>query len=119
MTMQFDMYKIEAMIRPQRLESVQEALYDLDLHGLTVTEVRGMGRSRGITHTFRGSQYANNLSPRLKVEIVVPAALLEDAITAVQESATTNEVGDGKIFVLPVLDVVRIRTFERGPLALE
>jgi nitrogen regulatory protein P-II 1 len=112
------MFKIEAMIRPQRLEAVQEALYELDLYGLTVTEVRGMGRQRGITHTFRGSSYAQNLSPRLKLEIVVNDELLNEAVDAIQQAAHTGEIGDGKIFVLPVSEVVRIRTGEKGSVAL-
>ena len=116
--MKFDAYMIVAMIRPQRLEAVQEALYDLDMHGLTVSEVRGMGRSRGISHTFRGSQYANNLSPRLKIETVVAAADVQKAIDAIQESATTGEVGDGKIFVLDVERALRIRTGETDGSAL-
>lgn len=111
-------YKIEAVIRPQRLEAVQEALYDTDVHGMTTTEVRGSGRQAGITHTFRGSQYNNNLSPRLKIEVVVPGDVLEDALEAIQLAATTGEVGDGKVFVSELHDVMRIRTGERGRTAL-
>lgn len=117
--MEFAAYKIEAMIRPQRLEAVQEALHDLGVNGLTAIEARGIGRSRGITHTFRGSQYSKNLAPRMKVEVVVPAELAEAAVKAIEEAAHTGEVGDGKIFVLPVSEVVRIRTGERGSIALE
>ncbi|MFZ4507929.1 MAG: P-II family nitrogen regulator [Fimbriimonas sp.] len=106
------------MIRPQRLEAVQEALYDLDIYGLTVSEVRGMGRMRGITHTFRGSQYAQNLSPRLKLELVLNDEQVEDAVAAIRESAETGEIGDGKIFLIPVSDALRIRTGERGRDAL-
>lgn len=112
------MIKIEALIRSQRLEAVQEALYDLDLYGITVTEVRGMGRQRGITHTFRGSTYSQNLSPRIKLELVLPDDLVEDAIRAIQEAACTGEIGDGNIFVFPIADAIRIRTGERGDAAL-
>jgi nitrogen regulatory protein P-II 1 len=112
------MFKIEAIIRPQRLEAVQEALYESDILGLTTTEVRGTGRQRGITHTFRGSQYANNLAPRVKVEVVVPDETLDAAIEAIQTGAFTGEVGDGKIFVSEMHEVIRIRTGERGSSAV-
>ncbi len=112
------MYKIEAIIRPQRLEAVQEALYELDIPGLTTTEVRGTGRQRGISHTFRGSQYANNLAPRLKVEVVVGDEVLNQAIEAIVNAAQTGEVGDGKIFVSQIQDVIRIRTGEHGTSAV-
>ena len=111
-------YKIEAIIRPQRLEAVQEALYEMDLHGITVSEVRGAGRTKGISHTFRGSQYANNLSSRLKVEIVLAESSLDEAVDAIVQAAQTGEVGDGKLFVIPVSEVVRIRTGEKGEIAL-
>lgn len=113
-----DLVKIEALIRPQRLEAVQEALYDLDIHGMTVTDVRGSGANSGISHTFRGSQYANNLAPRLKVEVVLPAELMDEAVEGIQRAAETGEVGDGKIFVTPVNAAVRIRTGERGKEAI-
>lgn len=112
------MFKIEAIIRPQRLEAVQEALYELDIPGLTTSEVRGTGRQRGISHTFRGSQYANNLAPRLKVEVVVADEVVDQAVDAIVGAAQTGEVGDGKVFVSKMHDAVRIRTGEHGSSAL-
>jgi len=112
------MVKIEAIIRTQRLENVQDALEAIDVSGMTVTEVRGMGRSKGITHTYRGSQYTLALTPRLKLEIVVPDHEVEEVVNAIQTAAQTGEVGDGKIFVIPIGDTIRIRTGERGDTAL-
>jgi len=112
------MTKIEAIIRTQRLEEVQEALTALHVSGMTVTEVKGMGRSKGITHTYRGSQYTLSLTPRLKLEIVVEDGQVEEVVTALQEAARTGEVGDGKIFLIPLGDVIRIRTGERGDASL-
>ena len=116
--MEAAIYKIEAIIRPNRLEAVQEALHDIDLDSLTVIEARGVGRHRGISHTFRGSQYANNLAPRVIVQLYVVAEFLETALEAIQEAASTGEVGDGKLFVTAVADALRIRTGERGTTAL-
>jgi nitrogen regulatory protein P-II 1 len=112
------MVKIEAIIRTQRLEEVQEALEALDVSGMTVTEVRGMGRSKGITHTYRGSQYTLSLTPRIKIEIVVQDAEVTSIVEAIQKAAQTGEVGDGKIFVIPVAESIRIRTGERGDTSL-
>lgn len=112
------MTKIEAIIRTQKLEEVQEALTALHVSGMTVTEVKGMGRSKGITHTYRGSQYTLSLTPRLKLEIVVQDSEVEDIVAALQEAARTGEVGDGKIFLFPLGDVIRIRTGERGDTSL-
>jgi nitrogen regulatory protein P-II 1 len=113
------MFKIEAIIRSQKLEAVQEALDELHISGITVTDVRGIGRQKGITHTYRGSQYTLNLMPKTKIEIVVLPEELDDVVQAIQEAASTGEVGDGKIFVLPVSDSVRIRTGERGETSLK
>lgn len=112
------MYKIEAIIRTHLLEAVREALHDLDLIGMTASDCRGEGRQRNVTHSFRGSAYANSLAPRIRLEVVVTAAHLDDAVNAIQKAATTGEVGDGKIFVTKLHDVVRIRTNERGTEAL-
>lgn len=112
------MTKIEAIIRSQRLEAVQNALEDLEFHGMTVTEVRGMGRQRGATYTYRGSQYTMNLTPRVKVEVVVPNQLTDEVVGAIVAAAQTGEVGDGKIFVTELSDVIRIRTGEKGESAL-
>lgn len=113
------MVKIEAIIRTQRLEDVQDALEALDVSGMTVTEVKGMGRSKGITHTYRGSQYTLSLTPRLKLEIVVHDHEVEEVVAAIQKSASTGEVGDGKIFLFPFTEAIRIRTGERGDEALK
>jgi nitrogen regulatory protein P-II 1 len=112
------MTKIEAIIRLQRLEDVQDALTALDVSGMTVTEVKGMGRSKGITHTYRGSQYTLSLTPRYKLEIIVHDHEVEPVIAVILEVARTGEVGDGKIFTFPLGDAIRIRTGERGDIAL-
>lgn len=112
------MVKIEALIRPQRLEEVEAALRELSVGGMTVTEVRGMGHQRGVTHTYRGSTYTVNLVPKLKLEIVVPKERADEVVEAIVEAARTGEVGDGKVFVVPVDAAVRIRTGEKGPAAL-
>ncbi|HSI72626.1 MAG TPA: P-II family nitrogen regulator [Fimbriimonas sp.] len=113
------MFKIEAIIRTQKLESVQEALEQMHISGITVSDVRGIGRQKGITHTYRGSQYTLNLMPRTKIEVVVLPEELEEALQVIQEAATTGEIGDGKIFVIPVAQVIRIRTGEKGETALK
>lgn len=112
------MVKIEAIIRTQRLEEVQDALEALDISGMTVTEVRGMGRQKGVTHTYRGSQYTLSLTPKLKLELVVHDHESDEVVAAIQAAAQTGEVGDGKIFVIPVQTAVRIRTGEKGDTAL-
>lgn len=112
------MNKIEAIIRHQKLEEVHQALEGIGLGGFTVTDVRGMGRQGGVTHTYRGSQYTINLQARVKIEIVVPDEMTDEAVTAIAQAANTGEVGDGKIFVSPVSDAVRIRTNERGDVAI-
>ncbi len=113
-----EIYKIEAIIRPNRLEAVQESLQDLDIHSITVIEAKGIARNRTMGHAFRGSQYANNLAPRIKIEIFVLAEQVSMVSEAIQEAAFTGEVGDGKLFVLPVTDALRIRTGEKGETAL-
>jgi nitrogen regulatory protein PII len=110
--------KIEAMIRPFKLDDVKERLTALDVGGMTITEVKGFGRTGGKTEFYRGSAYVIDFVPKIKIEIVVPAARTEEIIAAIREVAASNRIGDGKIFVLPVLDVVRIRTDERGESAL-
>ena len=112
------MTKIEAYIRSHLLSKVQESLEGHDVHGMSVIDVRGMGRSKAQTHTFRGSQYGLTLSPRVKVEVLVRDEQVEEVVQAILEAAQTGEVGDGKIFTVPLGDVVRIRTGERGDAAL-
>lgn len=113
------MTKVEAYIRTHLLQQVQDALDDLDISGLTVSEVRGMGKSKAVTHTFRGSQYDTKLNPRIKIEALVEDDEVEAVVDAILQSAQTGEVGDGKIAIYKVDDVVRIRTGERGPASLK
>ena len=112
------MIKIEAYIRNNRLDSVMDALDELDVSGYSVVDIRGRGRSKGVTHTYRGSQYTVNLNPRLKVEVLVEDIQAEEVAAATMTAAQTGEVGDGKIVLIPVKDVIRIRTGERGSVAL-
>ena len=112
------MVKIEAYIRNSRLEAVQDALDSVDVSGFTVIDVRGRGRSKGATHTYRGSQYTLSLSPRLKLEIIVEDNQAEEVAAEILKAAQTGEVGDGKVVIIPIDDLIRIRTGERGPIAL-
>ena len=112
------MQKIEAIIRPTRLDQVKAALEDLGVVGMTVTDVRGYGHQRGHTEKYRGNTYVVNLLPKIKLELVVPDRVAEAVVQAVEEAARTGEIGDGKIFVYPVTDAIRIRTQERGDDAL-
>lgn len=112
------MKRIEAIIKPFKLDDVRDALARTGLQGMTVTEVRGFGRQRGHTELYRGSEYQIDLLPKVKVEVVVPDEATEEVVEAILEAAYTGEIGDGKIFVCPVEDVVRIRTRERGDSAV-
>ena len=112
------MKKIEAIIRPFKLDEVKEALVEEGIRGLTISEVRGYGRQKGHTETYRGSEYQIEFIPKIKIEIVVDDALLEKVVDAILRTAKTGQVGDGKIFVIPVEEVVRIRTEESGEAAL-
>ena len=112
------MKKLECIIRPFKLEEVKRALTNVGIRGMTVSEVRGFGRSRGHTELYRGSEYTIEFVPKLKLEIVVAEEDLDQAIEAVQQSASTGKIGDGKIFVLPIDETVRIRTGEKGPAAI-
>ena len=112
------MYKIEAIIRPHLFDAVRDALSGLGVIGLTTIDCRGTGHQPDVAHTFRGSQYAHSLAHRLFVATVVRDDQLEEVVNAIQIAASTGEVGDGKIFIFKVHDVVRIRTNERGETAL-
>ncbi len=112
------MFLVSAVIKPHRLDEVRQALVDLGVAGMTVSEVRGFGRQRGHTETYRGTEYQVDLIPKLKVEVVVEAVLVEDAIKAIIEAARTGQIGDGKIWVSAVEAAVRIRTGERDREAL-
>jgi nitrogen regulatory protein PII len=112
------MKKIEAIIRPFKLDEVKEALVEEGIRGLTISEVRGYGRQKGHTETYRGSEYQIEFVPKIKIEIVVDDTLLEKVVDAILRTAKTGQVGDGKIFISDVQDVIRIRTEESGSQAL-
>jgi len=109
-----EMKKIEAVIKPFKLDEVREALAEVGVAGLTVTEVKGFGRQKGHTELYRGAEYVVDFLPKVKIEVVVTAALVEPAIDAIVKAARTGKIGDGKIFVSPVEQVIRIRTGESG-----
>ncbi len=109
---------LTAIIKPFKLEEVRSALTDLGLEGMTVTEVKGYGRQKGHTEIYRGAEYAVSFLPKIKIEIVVPAAQVEKAIEVVQSAARTGQIGDGKIFVSPIERTVRVRTGETDETAL-
>ena len=108
------MKKIEAIIKPFKLDEVREALSEIGVSGLTVTEVKGFGRQKGHTELYRGAEYVVDFLPKVKIEIVVADASVDNAIDAIVKAARTGKIGDGKIFVTPVDQVVRIRTGETG-----
>jgi nitrogen regulatory protein P-II 1 len=112
------MKKIEAIIKPFKLDEVKEALSEIGLSGLTVTEVRGFGRQKGHTELYRGAEYVVDFLPKVKLEVVVGDALADRAIEAIQQAAHTGRIGDGKIFVTAIEDAIRIRTGERGETAI-
>ena len=112
------MKKIEAIIKPFKLDDVKDALSDLGIKGLTISEVKGFGRQRGHKEVYRGAEYQVDFISKIKIEVVLDSDLLPDAVRVIQEKARTGEIGDGKVFILPVEDVIRIRTGETGPSAI-
>ncbi|MCS6778503.1 MAG: P-II family nitrogen regulator [Geminicoccaceae bacterium] len=112
------MKKIEAVIKPFKLDEVKEALQEVGLKGMTVTEVKGFGRQKGHTELYRGAEYVVDFLPKVKIEVVVEDSLVERAVEAIQQAARTDRIGDGKIFIIPIEDAIRIRTGERGSDAL-
>ena len=112
------MKKVEAIIKPFKLDEVKEKLGTIGVQGITVTEVKGFGRQKGHTELYRGAEYVVDFLPKVKIEIVIPDELLEKALEVIAMAAHTGKIGDGKIFVLPVEEAVRIRTGERGKDAL-
>jgi nitrogen regulatory protein P-II 1 len=112
------MKKVEAIIKPFKLDEVREALSEIGVTGLTVTEVKGFGRQKGHTELYRGAEYVVDFLPKVKVEVIVSDALVERAIEAIVKAARTGKIGDGKIFVTTVEQVVRIRTGESGEAAV-
>ncbi|SDE67369.1 Nitrogen regulatory protein P-II [Sporomusa acidovorans DSM 3132] len=112
------MRKIDAIIRPDRLNAVKEALVQIGVKGMTVSEVFGCGLQKGHTSVYRGQEYKINLLPKVKIEIVIPAGMVQDVVTVIKEQAYSGKIGDGKIFIYPVENVYRIRTDESGIAAL-
>jgi nitrogen regulatory protein P-II 1 len=112
------MKKIEAIIKPFKLEEVKDALGELNIEGMTVTEVKGFGRQKGHTEIYRGSEYTVDFLPKVKIEVVLPDDRVEPAVKAILKTARTGKIGDGKIFVTPVEEAIRIRTEERGESAV-
>jgi nitrogen regulatory protein PII len=112
------MKKIEAIIKPFKLEEVKDALSEIGIEGMTVTEVKGYGRQKGHTEIYRGSEYTVDFLPKIKLEIVLADSAVEETIRVISEAAKTGKIGDGKIFVLPVENVIRIRTNETGDAAV-
>ncbi len=108
------MKKIEAIIKPFKLDDVKDALHDVGVSGITVTEVKGFGRQKGHTELYRGAEYVVDFLPKVKVEVVVEDEQVQRIVEAIEASARTGRIGDGKIFVLPVEQAVRIRTGEKG-----
>lgn len=112
------MKKIEAIIKPFKLDDVREALTELGITGMTVSEVKGFGRQRGHTEVYRGAEYAVDFLPKVKIEMVLPDDQIERTVEVIIEAARSGKIGDGKIFVLPVEEVIRIRTGETGETAI-
>lgn len=108
------MKKIEAIIKPFKLEAVKDALTDIGITGMTVSEVKGYGRQKGHKEMYRGAEYNVDFNPKIKIELVLAAELVDKVVDAIRDAANTEKIGDGKIFVLPVEDVLRVRTGERG-----
>ncbi len=112
------MKKLEAVIQPSRFEAVKEALQEIGIEGITVSDVRGHGRQKGHTEVYRGREYSIDLLPKIKLEMVLPDERVEAAIQAILKAAKTGKIGDGKIFLSPVQEAIRIRNEERGENAL-
>ncbi|PLX46371.1 MAG: transcriptional regulator [Deltaproteobacteria bacterium] len=112
------MKKIEAIIKPFKLDDVKDALHEVGVQGITVLEVKGFGRQKGHTEVYRGAEYTVDFQPKVKIEAAVEDSMVEKVISAIEGAANTGKIGDGKIFVLPLEEAVRIRTGERGDEAL-
>ena len=112
------MKKVEAIIKPFKLEEVKDALGDIGIEGMTVTEVKGFGRQKGHTEIYRGSEYTVDFLPKIKIELVMPDSQVDSAVSAIVNTAKTGKIGDGKVFVSAVEEAVRIRTEEKGEQAV-
>lgn len=108
------MKKIEAVIKPFKLDEVKDALNELGIQGMTITEVKGFGRQKGHTELYRGTEYVVDFIPKIKIEIVVPDNIVEEVVSVIEKTAKTGKIGDGKIFISNADDAVRIRTGQRG-----
>ena len=112
------MKKVEAIIRPHLLDAVRNALQEVNVAGMTISEVQGYGRQKGHTETYRGTEYQIEFIPKIKIEVIIPEDIEEAVVEAIMKTAGTGKFGDGKIFIVPMDDVIRIRTGERGEAAL-
>ena len=112
------MKKVEAIIKPFKLDEVKEALHEVGIKGITVTEAKGFGRQKGHTELYRGAEYVVDFLPKVKIEVVMEDSMVERAVEAIQQSAHTGRIGDGKIFISTIEEAIRIRTGERGPDAI-
>lgn len=108
------MKKIEAIIKPFKLDEVKEALHEVGIQGITITEAKGFGRQKGHTELYRGAEYVVDFLPKVKIEVIIEDDLVEKSVEAITNAAATGRIGDGKIFISPIEDVIRIRTGERG-----
>jgi nitrogen regulatory protein P-II 1 len=112
------MKRVDAVVRPDKVDAIKASLHDLGITGLTIVEARGFGRQKGHTETYRGTEYSLDFLPKLLITLLVPDELLEPALAGIIENARTGQIGDGKIFVTSLDEVIRIRTGERGPTAI-
>lgn len=108
------MKKVEAIIKPFKLDDVKEALNKIGIHGMTISEVKGYGRQKGHKEIYRGAEYVVDFIPKVRIDIIVDSDMVDQVVETIQKSANTGKIGDGKIFVLPVEDVLRVRTGEKG-----
>jgi len=112
------MKKIEAIIKPFKLDEVKEALNAIGIHGMTITEVKGFGRQKGHVEVYRGTEYEVNFIPKIKIEVVIPDSMIDKVVSTIVEKAKTGNIGDGKLFLYSLEDVIRIRTGDRGEAAI-
>lgn len=112
------MKKVEAIIKPFKLDEVKDALNSIGIHGMTVTEVKGFGRQKGNIEVYRGTEYEISFIPKIKIEVVVPDSIIDKVINTILEKAKTGNIGDGKVFIYSLEDVIRIRTGEKGESAI-
>lgn len=108
------MKKIEAIVKPHKLDDVKDGLNELGIKGMTISEVKGYGRQKGHTEIYRGAEYVVDFIPKIKIEVVVPADIVDQVVDKIRESANTGKIGDGKIFVMPIERIVRVRTGEEN-----